>query len=275
MQTLKLGISPCPNDTFIFHALIHGLVRVQGADFETWLADVEELNQWAASGEPHVCKVSAAAAAGMLEDYAVSRAGGALGRNVGPVLVGMRDVDLCKLHGRSVAVPGMQTTARLLLDLCCRDLGVRPVLREAVFDEVAGLVEAGSVAGGVLIHEGRFTFEERGLTLVQDLGQWWELRFGLPLPLGVILIRRDLGPELGREAERAVAASLARARENPEAGWPYIREQAQELDDGVIRRHIDTFVTEFSDDLGEEGLRGLAVLLSASGWSGEAGDLLI
>jgi 1,4-dihydroxy-6-naphthoate synthase len=144
-----------------------------------------------------------------------------------------------------------------------------------VFDEVAGLVEAGSVAGGVLIHEGRFTFEERGLTLVQDLGQWWELRFGLPLPLGVILIRRDLGPELGREAERAVAASLARARENPEAGWPYIREQAQELDDGVIRRHIDTFVTEFSDDLGEEGLRALAVLLSASGWSGEAGDLLI
>ncbi|MFW5837048.1 MAG: 1,4-dihydroxy-6-naphthoate synthase [Desulfovibrionaceae bacterium] len=275
MHTLDLGISTCPNDVFIFHALMLGLVQVPDVSFDTRLADVEELNQWAASGEPHVCKVSAAAASGVLDRYAVSRTGAALGRGVGPVLVAGRSVDPCKMHGLTVAVPGLRTTARLLLDLFCRELGVRPVLREVVFDRIAGLVESGEAAAGVLIHEGRFTYQGRGLFLLQDLGRWWENRFSAPLPLGVILIRRDLGPELSRRVETAIGASLSRARAKPDQAWEDIRKFAQELDHATIRRHIDTFVTGYSDDLGEEGVRALGVLLAAAGWQGSAEELLV
>jgi 1,4-dihydroxy-6-naphthoate synthase len=274
MATLKLGISTCPNDTFIFYALAHGLVPIPDVRFEVRLADVEELNHWAAAGEPHVCKVSAAAAAGLLDRYAVSRTGSALGRGVGPVLVSKGDLASSRLDGQVVAVPGMQTTARLLLDLYCREAGVRPELRAVMFDEVAGMVEDGSAAAGVMIHEGRFTFKHRGLQLMQDLGQWWEARFNLPLPLGVILIRRDLG-DLGRRIERAIGESLRLARTRPQDAWGYVQELAQELDDTTIQQHIDTFVTDFSDDLGKEGAKALAELLSMAGYRGSAQELLI
>jgi len=274
MTTLKLGISTCPNDTFIFYGLAHGVASVPGAGFDVRLADVEELNHWAATGEPHVCKVSAAAAAGLLDRYAVSRTGSALGRGVGPVLISKDELAPSDLDGRVVVVPGMATTARLLLDLYCKQAGVRPELRAVVFDEAAGCVEDGSAAAGVLIHEGRFTFQRRGLRLIQDLGQWWEARFDLPLPLGVILIRRDLGA-LGLQVERAIGASLRLARARPEEAWGYVRGLAQELDDRTIQQHIDTFVTDFSDDLGGEGAKALAELLSMAGFEGAAQDLLI
>lgn len=261
---LSLQYSPCPNDTFIFHALWAGLVRVPGLEFAVQLADVERLNQAAASGAPDVCKVSVAAAAAVLDDYLVLRAGGALGRGVGPVLVSKAGVRLEDLHGRPVAIPGSRTTAALIFGLLCRERGVAPRLVERVYDEVMPAVESGACAAGVVIHEGRFTYAERGLSRLLDLGAWWEQARGLPIPLGCIVMRRSLGLDLCRAVDAGIRQSLAFARRDPSASEAYIRAHAQEMDPAVVARHIETFVTEASLDLGAEGeAAGLALMAEA------------
>lgn len=270
---LSLHYSPCPNDTFIFHALSAGLVQVPGVQFNITLADVERLNQAAAAHTPDLCKVSVAAAAGVLDEYRILRAGGALGRGVGPVLVCGGGLGLEDLHGKPVAIPGSRTTAALIFGLLCRERGIAPIVTEMVYDEVMPAVESGRCAAGVVIHEGRFTFAERGLALLADLGAWWEQERGLPIPLGCIVMRRSLGLELAREANRGIRDSLLYARRNPEASAQYIRSHAQELDEGVIARHIATFVTKASLDLGPEGeAASLALLAEASRVAG-AGPL--
>lgn len=259
-KILRIGISPCPNDTFIFHALLHGLVEAP-ARFDPVLADVEVLNGMAGRGEADVCKLSVAAAAGVLDEYVLLRSGGAMGYGVGPILVAREGVRLDTLDRRRVAIPGRMTTANLLFGLCCREKGVGPERVEMVFDEVMPAVNRGDVAAGVVIHEGRFTFAEHGLTRLLDLGDWWERSRGLPIPLGAIAVRRSLGPELIRELDEAVRRSILHARENPEAGREWIRSHAQEMDEGVIARHIETFVTDYSLDVGEEGERAVTALL--------------
>jgi 1,4-dihydroxy-6-naphthoate synthase len=270
---LSLHYSPCPNDTFIFHALASGLVRVAGVELAITLADVERLNQAAAAHEPDICKVSVAAAAAVLDEYRILRAGGALGRGVGPVLVCKGGVRLEDLDGRPVAIPGKRTTANLIFGLLCRERGIAPHLVEMVYDEVMPAVEAGRCAAAVVIHEGRFTYAERGLSCLLDLGAWWERERGLPIPLGCILMRRSLGPDLARGVNAAIRASLLHARQHPEAGAQYIRDHAQEMDPGVIARHIATFVTEASLDLGPEGeAASLALMAEARRMEG-AGEL--
>ncbi len=270
---LSLHYSPCPNDTFIFHALSAGLVQVPGVQFNITLADVERLNQAAAAHTPDLCKVSVAAAAGVLDQYRILRAGGALGRGVGPVLVCGGGLGLEDLDGKPVAIPGSRTTAALIFGLLCRERGIAPIVTEMVYDEVMPAVESGRCAAGVVIHEGRFTFAERGLALLADLGAWWEQERGLPIPLGCIVMRRSLGLALAREVNQGIRDSLLYARRNPEASAQYIRSNAQELDEGVIDRHIATFVTDASLDLGPEGEAASLALLAEARRVAGAGAL--
>jgi 1,4-dihydroxy-6-naphthoate synthase len=263
---LSLNYSPCPNDTFIFHALASGLVRVPGVEFDVALADVERLNEAASARLPDICKVSVAAAAGALDEYRILRAGGALGRGVGPILVACQGTRLEDLHGQRVAIPGRRTTANLIFGLLCRERGIKPALVELVYDQIMPAVTAGDCKAGVVIHEGRFTFAEHGLARLLDLGAWWEEERGLPIPLGCILLRRSLdlsqGLDLARSVNAGIRASLEYARAHPEASREYVRQNAQEMDPGVIARHIEMFVTEASLDLGPEGEAAALALLA-------------
>lgn len=269
---LSIGYSPCPNDTFIFHALTAGIVPWDG-DLSVTLADVEELNAKAASGAFDVVKVSVAAAAGILDDYVLLRAGGAMGYGAGPILVAGAPGGLADLHGGRVAIPGRMTTANLLFGLCCRQAGVRVELAEMVFDEVMPAVEAGEAAAGVVIHEGRFTYGERGLTRILDLGAWWEEHTGLPIPLGAIAIKRSLGEGAARAMNEAIRQSLLHARSHPEDGRGYVRAHAQEMDEAVVQTHIETFVTDYSLDVGDSGAKAVARLLAEAGC--ERGDVFV
>ncbi|WFS63705.1 1,4-dihydroxy-6-naphthoate synthase [Pseudodesulfovibrio thermohalotolerans] len=263
-ETLTLGYSPCPNDTFIFHALTTGLVPWPGG-LDVTLADVEELNGLAAQGALDVVKVSTAAAASILDDYVLLRAGGAMGYGAGPVLVAGRSRPFASLDGCKVAIPGERTTANLIFGLCCREVNISVTRLPMVFDEVMPAVEAGLADAGVVIHEGRFTFAGRGLYRVLDLGAWWEAHTGLPIPLGAIAIKRSLGEETARRMNEAIRQSLLYARRKPEAGRDYIRGHAQELSPSVIRTHIETFVTDYSLDVGEAGIQAVSRLLTEAG----------
>lgn len=270
---LSLHFSPCPNDTFIFHALAAGLVRVPGVEFDIALADVERLNEAATARAPDICKVSVAAAAGVLDEYRILRAGGALGRGVGPVLVGKGETRLEDLDGQPVAIPGRRTTANLIFGLLCQERGIAPQLRELVYNEVMPAVISGACAAGVVIHEGRFTYAEHGLSRLLDLGAWWEQDRGLPIPLGCIVMRRSLGLGLARSVNEAIRASLLHARLHPDAGAAYIRKHAQEMDPGVIARHIETFVTEASLDTGPEGEAASLALMAEARRAEGLGEL--
>ncbi|MFN8610785.1 MAG: 1,4-dihydroxy-6-naphthoate synthase [Vulcanimicrobiota bacterium] len=238
---MRLGYSFCPNDTFIFHALTHGMV--QGIQVEEVLADVETLNQWAREGRLELTKVSYHALFHVLDNYLALHSGGALGRGVGPLLVARPGVAL-----RTVATPGAWTTAHLLLQLAqpLETLCMR-------YDLIIPAILRGEVDGGVLIHESRFAFQNYGLEARLDLGLWWESQTGLPLPLGAILARRDLGAEQLGRADAAVRQSLEAAWADPTQSYYYIRQHAHELSDQTIDRHIRTYVNEFSRDVGQQG----------------------
>jgi 1,4-dihydroxy-6-naphthoate synthase len=252
---LTLGFSPCPNDTFIFHALVDGLVRIPGVEFDVRLEDVETLNQLAMRGELDVTKVSYGAVPYLLERYSLLRSGGALGRGCGPLLVAREERPIESL--RRVAIPGRFTTAYLLLRLFAPDL---PTAEERVYSDIMPSVERGEVEAGLIIHESRFTFRDHGLVQLVDLGEWWESETGAPIPLGGILARRDLGPDLVGQIDRAIRASVEHAFAHPADSEAFIRANAQEMDPAVMRQHIDLYVNEFSIDLGEEGDRAIEEL---------------
>ncbi|SKA74811.1 1,4-dihydroxy-6-naphthoate synthase [Paucidesulfovibrio gracilis DSM 16080] len=260
-RRLDFGISPCPNDTFIFGGLALERVPCAAGEPVFHLADVEELNRWAATGEPAVCKVSVAAAADLLDRYVILRAGGALGWGVGPLLVASKpaQASLNKLCG-SVAVPGMRTTATLLFCMLAREKALDVTLQEMIYHQVMPVVASGECSAGLVIHEGRFVLQQHGLVALQDMGEWWEQRTGLPLPLGCIVARRDLGNERLHALNTAIQRSLAYA-DGAEDVWSYIREHAQEMDESVIKQHVRTFVTDYSRDLGTEGEEALGTLL--------------
>lgn len=253
MGTLTFGFSPCPNDTFAFHALVHGLVDAP-FEVEPVLLDIEELNRHARTGELEVTKLSFGAAASVGDRYRLLRSGAALGRGVGPLVVA-RDPDGPR---ERIAIPGRDTTAFLLLRLAWPELGEVVELR---YDEILGAVERGDVDAGLIIHESRFTYAEHGLVAVADLGEWWESETGLPVPLAGIYARSDTPVE---EVERAVRASVEYAFAHPDASREYVRAHSHELSEEVCRAHIELYVNEFSVDLGEEGLSAIERLASVS-----------
>jgi 1,4-dihydroxy-6-naphthoate synthase len=258
---LTLGISPCPNDTFAFHALLHGLTP-SPAELEVRLRDVEALNRSALRGELDVTKVSCAVLPRILDRYVVLRSGGALGRGCGPLLVARRGARLEELRSARIAVPGLDTTASLLLRLFGHGL---PEPEELVYSDIPHAVASGVYDAGVIIHESRFTYREMGLTRVVDLGAWWEEDTGLPIPLGVIVARRQLGSTLLLELETAIGASVRHARRAPADSREYVRRHAQEMDLSVIERHIGLYVNDFTERVGAEGERALRALMERAG----------
>ncbi len=255
---LTLGYSPCPNDTFIFHALVHGRIPADFT-FRERLEDVETLNRLALQGELDLTKISYHALGHLRRDYALLRSGGALGRGCGPLLVAREETDVARLRGRTLAIPGRLTTANLLLQLYGQGYDN---VRIYPFHHIMEAVASGEVEAGVIIHESRFTFPLYGLRQVLDLGQWWEQTTGLPLPLGGILARRSLGPNVIRTLDRLLRASVEHAFAHPGEAKGYIKAHAQELDDRVIEQHIGLYVNEFTLDLGEEGERAVRELFS-------------
>lgn len=260
-QTLQLGYSPCPNDTYIFCALASGRVDTHPYRLQITLADVELLNQKAMGAALDVTKVSVYAMLHFLESYWLLGSGGAIGRGCGPLVVAREPLAPRDLGNKRVAIPGRMTTANLLLQLS----GVhRGPVHEMAFDRIMPAVARGDVDAGVIIHEGRFTYPLHGLHLVLDLGAWWEQEMGLPLPLGGIAVKRELGPQVAAFVEEKIRESLLFAHTHPEAVWPYIVENAQEMAPEVIRSHIDMFVNDFSMAAGEEGERAIRALLEAA-----------
>jgi 5,8-dihydroxy-2-naphthoate synthase len=255
--TLRFGFTPCPNDAFAFHALVHGLVPAP-FDVEPVLLDIEKLNRRAAGAELQLSKLSFGAAAAAGDRYRLLRSGAALGRGVGPLVVAREPGSLEAAAARRVAVPGRETTAFLLLRLAAPGLGEVVELR---YDRILPAVVAGEVDAGLIIHESRFTYREHGLVSVADLGEWWEGETGLPVPLAGIFARSDLDPEVVDAAEAAIRASVEYAFAHPEASRDYVRSLSQEMSDEVCAAHIALYVNEQSVDIGDEGLAAIDRLL--------------
>ncbi len=256
-MTLRFGFTPCPNDAFAFHALVHGLVPAP-FDVEPVLLDIEELNRRASGAEFELIKLSFGAAAAAGDSYRLLRSGAALGRGVGPLVVAREVASLEEAAAGRVAVPGRETTAFLLFRLATPALGDVVELR---YDRILDAVVAGDVDAGLIIHESRFTYAEHGLAAVADLGEWWEGETGLPVPLAGIFARSDLEPEVVDAAEAAIRASVEYAFANPEASREYVRSLSQEMSDEVCAAHIALYVNEHSVDIGDEGLTAIDRLL--------------
>ena len=259
MQRLSLGYSPCPNDTFIFYGLIHSKVPCPGVEFVEQLEDVETLNQLALKGQLDLTKISYHAFGHLREDYVLLHSGGALGRGCGPLVISREATTMAQLRGKKIAIPGRLTTANLLLQLYSdgyEDILVLP------FDKIMGAIEQGKANAGVIIHESRFTYQQHGLEKILDLGEWWETESGYPIPLGGILAKRTLGTNLIQQIDDALNQSIKYAYAHPQEPQTYIKQHAQELDDDVIRNHIELYVNNFSLDLGKEGVEAVNCLLS-------------
>jgi 1,4-dihydroxy-6-naphthoate synthase len=262
---LTLGFSPCPNDTFMFYPLVHGLVDTAGISYRERLDDVETLNQQALRCELDVSKVSYHALGHIRDDYVLLRSGSALGRGCGPLLVAGEAIYPSELRRKSIAVPGGYTTALLLLRM------YDPALENFIimpFNEIMDAVLGGNADAGLIIHESRFTYQGLGLHKLLDLGEWWEAETGLPVPLGGIVARRSLGAETIAAVERSLQAGVEYARAHPVEAASYIDEHAQEMSAEVCAAHIGLYVNDFSVELGREGERAVYCLLKRAENSG-------
>jgi 1,4-dihydroxy-6-naphthoate synthase len=254
---LTFGFTPCPNDAFAFHALVHGLVPAP-FEVEPVLLDIEELNRRAAGAELALTKLSFGAAAAAGDRYRLLRSGAALGRGVGPLVVAREAGSLEDAAAGRIAIPGRETTAFLLLRLAVPALGDVVELR---YDRILDAVMSGEVDAGLIIHESRFTYGEHGLVSAADLGEWWEGETGLPVPLAGIFARSDLEAGVADAAEAAVRASVEHAFAHPEASREYVRSLSKEMSDEVCAAHIALYVNEHSVDIGDEGLAAIDRLL--------------
>lgn len=254
---LSLGFSPCPNDTFIFDALVHQKVDTEGLEFDILLADVEELNQKAFAGVLDVTKLSYHALAYLLDTYALLDAGSALGRNCGPLLIAKRPLTVAEVNAGTIAIPGKYTTANFLLGLAYPAATNK---QEVLFSDIEGAVLRGEVTAGLIIHENRFTYQDKGLVKIQDLGEFWESTTGHPIPLGGIVVNRRLPLEVQQKVNRVLARSVAFAQAHPQATSAYVKAHAQEMDEAVMFAHIGLYVNDFTLDLGEQGRAAVAHL---------------
>ncbi|MBS1817076.1 MAG: 1,4-dihydroxy-6-naphthoate synthase [Acidobacteria bacterium] len=259
MPSLSLGFSPCPNDCFMFDAIVNNRIELEGLSFTAHLADVEALNHEAFAGRADVTKLSYHAYAYCRKDYALLTAGSALGRNCGPLLISARPIAPEEVrHGKlRIAIPGVYTTANFLLGLAFPEATDRTPL---VFSEIEGALLDGRFDAGLIIHENRFTYEAKGLHKIVDLGEFWERETGTPIPLGAIAIRRSLPDALKRTVNRLVRRSVEYAFAHRNASLPYVRAHAQEMSEEVMYKHIDLYVNDFSIDLGLEGTRAVTTL---------------
>lgn len=258
---LTLGFSPCPNDTFMFDALVHAKVDTEGLEFEVVMEDVEALNQRALQQNLDVSKLSYHALLNCVEHYALLKSGSALGRNCGPLLIQKKCSPPLTADSK-IAIPGKNTTANLLLSIAFPRLQNK---EEMLFSDIEQAVIDGEVDAGLIIHENRFTYQEKGLEKVRDLGEYWESETALPIPLGGIVVKRDLPLEVQQKVQRVLRRSVEYAFNNPTSAKEYIRCHAQEMDEQVMYEHIKLYVNDFSVDLGVEGQKAIETLFEKTG----------
>jgi 1,4-dihydroxy-6-naphthoate synthase len=255
---LSLGFSPCPNDTFIFDALVNGKIDTGGFQFETVLEDVQTLNRRAMEKKLDVSKISYGVWPLIRNDYHLLDAGGALGKGVGPLLIAKKTIPLTEIDQLTIAIPGEQTTAHVLFSLAF------PAARHKkfmVFSDIETAVLKGTVDCGVIIHENRFTYMQRGLTKLMDLGEFWEKKTGAPIPLGGIVMRKDFDPQACRQVDALIRKSVEYAQANYPVLADYVKKHSQEMEESVMRQHIDLYVNHYSLGLGDEGRKAVDTLL--------------
>ncbi|HEV3414108.1 MAG TPA: 1,4-dihydroxy-6-naphthoate synthase [Puia sp.] len=289
-MSLTLGFSPCPNDTFIFDALVNKKIDTEGLDFDVVLEDVETLNQWALQGRLDISKISYGTLPLIMDRYLLLDAGGALGKGVGPLLIAKQHISLTDIESATIAIPGERTTAHLLFSLAFPTARNK---RFMIFSDIEEAVLAEKVDCGVIIHENRFTYQKRGLAKLLDLGEFWEEKTSAPIPLGGIIFRRDLaapnlatpnpaapnlatpnpaasslpapahlnGSTLAAKVNRLIRKSLEHAFAHYPQLPDYVRTHAQEMDETVMRRHIDLYVNNHSLTLGTDGENAIHTLL--------------
>jgi 1,4-dihydroxy-6-naphthoate synthase len=269
-MTLTLGFSPCPNDCFMFDAIVHQRIDLEGLAFTILMEDVEALNRRAFAGAIDVTKLSYHALAHSVGDFALLDAGSALGRGCGPLLIAARDMttDEVAAGGVRIAIPGQFTTANFLLSLAFPEARDKTAL---VFSEIEAAVVEGRFDAGVIIHENRFTYEAKGLEKVIDLGEFWERTTGAPIPLGGIAVKRSLPAEIQQAMNRVMRRSVEYAFAHPDASRGFVRAHAQEMSEAVMRQHIDLYVNEYSVDLGPDGRRAVELLFERAVAAGIVG----
>ncbi len=257
---LTIGYSPCPNDCFIFDALVHGKIDTEGLQFEVLLEDVETLNKKALKGELDITKLSYHAFAYVLENYILLRSGSALGFNCGPILITRHPERSRRMDDNSkIAIPGKLTTANLLLSIAYPNATNKI---EYVFSDIENAVLSGDVDAGLIIHENRFTYQDRGLKKIMDLGEFWDSLIHAPIPLGGIVIKRSLSNDLQQKVNRLIKKSVEYAFANPESSMDYVKAHAQEMSEDVMKKHIALYVNDFSIDLGETGINAVHLLFN-------------
>jgi len=254
---LTFAYSPCPNDTFMFEPLVSGRIDTEGLRFEIHLADVEVLNKAAAAQQYDITKLSFNAYTKLTESYQLLNSGSALGRKCGPLLIAKRPMEYDQIINSKISIPGKNTTANFLLSFAYPEITNK---KEELFSDIEASVLTKKVSAGVIIHESRFTFQDKGLVKLCDLGEHWEEKTGFPIPLGGIVTRRKFTEELKQKIDRVIARSVAYALQNPNSGIAYIKSHAQEMDEEVMRSHIALYVNDFSKDIGQEGKASIQYL---------------
>jgi 1,4-dihydroxy-6-naphthoate synthase len=258
---LTLGFSPCPNDTFIFDAMVNGRIDTEGMEFDYFLADVEELNRRAFTGEPDITKMSLFAYAFAAEKYLILDSGSALGYKNGPLLISKYEMDIENLAGKRIAIPGKYTTANLLFSIAWPDALNKT---EYLFSDIERAILNDEADAGLIIHETRFTYASKGLHKIADMGEYWEKLTGLPIPLGTIVINRRIPADIALKVNRIIRRSLDFAYNDSLASYDFVRENAQEMDSKVMNKHIKMFVNKYTLNLGREGKMAISGLLRIS-----------
>ncbi len=260
-MNFTLGFSPCPNDTFIFDALVNGEIDTEGHRFEVILEDVQTLNEWACKGKLAISKISYGVLPRVLSQYTVLQSGSALGMGVGPLLITKNPEHLtADINRLTVAIPGMDTTAHLLFSMAYPEAAHKEFM---VFHEIEDAVLSGKTDAGVIIHENRFTYQDKGLLKIKDLGEYWEATTQAPIPLGGIVIKKSIDPAIQKNIERLIRKSVEHAFARYPVLTDYIRSHAQEMSESVMRKHIDLYVNNYSSDLGSIGKKAVETLVAA------------
>ncbi len=254
---LTLGFSPCPNDTFIFDAMVHGRIDTEGLEFDYFLSDVEELNRKALNADVDITKISYHAYAYVAPNYLILDAGSALGHRNGPLLISKKRISVNDLPGLRIAIPGKYTTANLLFSIAWPEITNKT---EYLFSMIEDALLEDKVDAGLIIHETRFTYYKRGLHKLADMGEYWESLTGLPIPLGAIVIKRDIPDDVAQKVNRVVRRSLEYAYKDSFASYDFVSGNAREMDSTVMNNHIKLFVNEYTINLGSKGREAIVEL---------------
>ncbi len=256
-----LGFSPCPNDTFIFDALVNNKIDTEGFEFDVVLEDVQTLNEWAKQGKLDISKISYGTLPLILQEYVLLNSGGALGKGVGPLLIAKKQIDLTEVPKLSIAIPGENTTANLLFSQAFPGATNKKFM---IFHQVEDAVLNEDVDAGVIIHENRFTYQQRGLVKLMDLGDFWEKKTGVPIPLGGIVIKRSLTIDVAKNIDQLISKSVEYALSNYPLITDYVKQHSQEMEESVMKQHIDLYVNNYSIDLNADGKSAVRTLLAVT-----------